>query len=131
MKYTDHKTVEELKIAYVGGGSQGWAWGLMSDLADAGDLSGEVALYDINKAAAERNAIIGNRFNELENARSKWNYYTTDTLEQALTGADFVVISIQPGTLDEMEVDVHMPGRRYIYDQNYAVWRRQLPAFLC
>ena len=34
MKYTA-KGVEELKIAYVGGGSRGWAWGLMSDLASA------------------------------------------------------------------------------------------------
>ncbi len=115
MRYTDHKSVEELKIAYVGGGSQGWAWGLMSDLADAGDLSGEVALYDINKAAAERNAIIGNRFNDLPDAKSMWSYYATDTLEQALTGADFVVISIQPGTLDEMEVDVHLPEKYGIY----------------
>ena len=37
MKYTD-KGVEGLKIAYVGGGSRGWAWGLMSDLAVAGDI---------------------------------------------------------------------------------------------
>ena len=36
MRYTDHNTVEDLKIAYIGGGSQGWAWGMMSDLADAG-----------------------------------------------------------------------------------------------
>lgn len=57
MRYTDHRTVEELKIAYVGGGSRGWAWGLMSDLADAGDLFGwidfdaysmdEDGLYDL------------------------------------------------------------------------------------
>ncbi len=25
-------TVSDLQIAYIGGGSKGWAWGLMSDL---------------------------------------------------------------------------------------------------
>ena len=52
MKYVDRK-VEELKIAYIGGGSRGWAWGLMSDLASADDISGEVALYDIDFEAAK------------------------------------------------------------------------------
>ena len=115
MRYTDHNTVEELKIAYVGGGSQGWAWGLMSDLAAAGDLSGEVALYDINHEAAMINQTIGNRYNDAEGCKSKWSYYATKTLEEALTGADFVVISILPGTFDEMAVDVHTPEKYGIY----------------
>ena len=46
MKYTKNGA-EEVKIAYVGGGSRGWAWGLMSDLAVAEDMSGDVYLYDI------------------------------------------------------------------------------------
>ena len=37
------------------------------------------------------------------------------SMEEALTGADFVVISILPGTFDEMAVDVHMPERLGIY----------------
>lgn len=47
MNYTDNK-VENVKIAYVGGGSRGWAWGLMSDLAGNADMSGSVYLYDID-----------------------------------------------------------------------------------
>ncbi len=39
----------DIKIAYIGGGSRGWAWGLMSDLASCSDISGEVDLYDIDK----------------------------------------------------------------------------------
>ena len=62
MKYTEHG-VEELKIAYIGGGSRGWAWKLMSDLAEADDISGQVDLYDIDLAAAKNNEIIGNKFN--------------------------------------------------------------------
>ena len=114
MKYTD-KGVEGIKIAYVGGGSRGWAWGLMSDLASAKDISGEVALYDIDLEAAKNNEIIGNKFNDAEGTNSKWSYKATSTLEEALTGADFVVISILPGTFDEMASDVHTPEKYGIY----------------
>ncbi len=116
MRYTeDYKKVEELKIAYVGGGSRGWAWGLMSDLATAEDISGEVCLYDIDVEAARTNEIIGNKIKDLPDCKSVWNYRATATLEEALTGADFVVISILPGTFDEMESDVHWPEKYGIY----------------
>ena len=116
MKYTDHKTVEGLKIAYIGGGSQGWAWGLMSDLSAADDISGQVALYDIDFEAAKKNEIIGNKFNSIPESKSHWDYYAVSTLEEALTGADFVAISILPGTLDEMHSDVHTP-------EKYGIWQ--------
>lgn len=114
MHYTQNK-VEDLKIAYIGGGSRGWAWGLMSDLAMAEDISGEVYLYDIDFDAAKQNEIIGNRIKELDNCKAEWNYRAVKTLEEALTGADFVVISILPGTFNEMESDVHTPEKYGIY----------------
>ena len=107
--------VTDLKIAYIGGGSRGWAWGLMSDLASAPDISGKVALYDIDKQAALDNVIIGQKFNNAEGALSHWDYEATDTLEEALEGANFVVISILPGTFKEMESDVHTPEKYGIY----------------
>ena len=73
MKHLGNK-VEDLKIAYIGGGSRGWAWGLMSDLAQAEDISGSVYLYDIDLNAAKNNEIIGNKVNALEGAKSVWNY---------------------------------------------------------
>ena len=114
MKYVGKK-VEDLKIAYIGGGSRGWAWGLMSDLAEADDISGRVDLYDIDYEAAQHNEIIGNKFNDLEGARSKWAYRAVKTIGEALTGADFVIISILPGTFDEMDSDVHAPEKYGIY----------------
>ncbi len=107
--------VEDIKIAYVGGGSRSWARGLMSDLVSADDISGKVALYDIDMQAAKDNAVIGNMFNNAEGAKSHWDYEASSTLEEALTGADFVVISILPGTFDEMESDVHAPEEYGIY----------------
>lgn len=107
--------VTDLKIAYIGGGSRGWAWGLMSDLAQAEDISGNVYLYDIDIKAAKNNEIIGNKINELEGAKSVWNYTASETIDEALKDADFVVISILPGTFDEMESDVHTPEKYGIY----------------
>ena len=110
MKYVNNK-VEELKIAYIGGGSRGWAWGLMSDLAEAPDISGDMYLYDIDFEAAKANEIIGNKYNDAPMSCSKWNYHAVETIGEALTGADFVVISILPGTFKEMESDVHTPEK--------------------
>lgn len=114
MKYKDHKATD-IKIAYVGGGSRGWAWKFMEDLALEPAMCGKVALYDIDQAAAKNNEIIGNQISAMDKALSKWKYETADSLKSALTDADFVVISILPGTFDEMESDVHLPERLGIY----------------
>lgn len=114
MKFENNK-VSEIKIAYVGGGSRGWAWGLMSDLASCNDISGDVYLYDIDFEAACDNEIIGNKFNNAENAKTVWNYHAVKTAKEAMTDADFVIISILPGTFDEMHSDVHTPEKYGIY----------------
>lgn len=114
MNYNGNKA-ENVKIAYIGGGSRGWAWGLMSDLAKVEDMSGEVYLYDIDYEAAQHNEIIGNRIKDLEGCKSDWKYKAVETIGEAMTGAQFVVISILPGTFDEMESDVHSPEKYGIY----------------
>lgn len=115
MDYIDNR-VENIKIAYIGGGSRGWAWGLMSDLAEAEDISGQVALYDIDYEAAKANEIIGNKYNDAPMSKSKWSYRAEKEIGDALTDADFVVISILPGTFKEMESDVHTP-------EKYGIWQ--------
>ncbi len=98
-----------VKIAYIGGGSKAWARSFMQDLALAGDLAGEVALYDIDVPAAERNQIIGTKIQQKQEALSDFQYTVSGSLEEALEGADFVIISILPGTFEDMRVDVHVP----------------------
>lgn len=107
--------IDNLKIAYIGGGSRGWAWGLMGNLALADDICGDVALYDIDFEAAKHNEIIGNRIKDNKDCKSPWNYKAYEKIGDALTGADFVIISILPGTFDEMESDVHCPEKYGIY----------------
>ncbi len=114
IKYTDGKA-ENIKIAYIGGGSRGWAWGLMSDLVSHDDISGDVYLYDIDNEAAQHNEIIGNMFNSVKGAKTKWNYKAVKDEAEAYKDADFVIISILPGTFDEMASDVHTPEKYGIY----------------
>ena len=101
---------KRIKLAYIGGGSKQWARVFMSDLASTEDLSGEIALYDIDLEAAQRNARIGARINSDPNTRSQFQYTVAPTLEAALEGADFVIISILPGTFQQMRSDVHAPA---------------------
>lgn len=106
---------QNLKIAYIGGGSRGWAWSLMKDLALAKGIAGRIALYDIDHEAAKHNEIIGNRILVDHPEASRWEYEMAPTLEKALDGADFVVVSILPGTFNEMGSDVHTPEKYGIY----------------
>ena len=114
MKYENNK-VRDLNIAYIGGGSRGWAWTFMTDLSMDDSLGGTIRVYDIDEAAAKNNEIIGNKLTSREDTTGKWDYVTCSTIGEALTGCDFVVISILPGTFDEMASDVHLPERLGIY----------------
>ena len=111
MRTETNPRAKELNVAYIGGGSRGWAWGFMMDLAMDEAMCGTVRLYDIDRPAAERNQIIGSKISAHPDAVSRWEYVVSDSLKDALTGADFVVISILPATFEEMRSDVHLPER--------------------
>lgn len=95
-----------LKIAYIGGGSRDWARKLMIDLALCPDLTGEVALYDIDMGSARLNEQLGNWMQSQDGVVSRWHYVAMSTLQEALQGTDFVIISIQPGPLELMRDEI-------------------------
>lgn len=105
----------DIRIAYIGGGSRGWAWKLMSDLALEPALSGTVSLYDIDHPAALANETIGNSLSGRPALPGSWRYRAVSSLGEALKGADIIVLSILPGTFEDMAVDVHMPESYGIY----------------
>ena len=96
----------DLKIAYLGGGSREWARKLMLDLALCPDLCGQVDLYDIDMGSARLNERLGNWLQDQPGVVSRWHYTAVSSIESALQGADFVVISIQPGTLETMAAEI-------------------------
>ena len=114
MKY-EGSAVKDLQVAYIGGGSRDWAWCFMRDLALEEQMEGTIRLYDIDREAAINNAVIGNRISAHPDAKARWKYITADSLQEALIGVDFVIISILPGTFDEMESDVHAPEKYGVY----------------
>ena len=63
-----------IHIAYIGGGSRGWAWGLMSDFALEKSISGKIYLYDIDFDAAKANEIIGNKLFSREEYKDRWQF---------------------------------------------------------
>lgn len=105
----------ELKIAYLGGGSREWARKLMFDLALAPELTGYVALYDIDLASARLNEQLGNWLQTQPGVVSHWRYETVAALGDALHGADFVVLSIQPGTLEVMRAEIAIAEKYGIF----------------
>jgi galacturan 1,4-alpha-galacturonidase len=104
----------DLRICYIGGGSRNWAWVFMKDLAFEKEISGRIMLYDIDMESARANESIGNAVMAAHNPGS-WRFVAEPSLQKALEGSDFVLISILPGDFAEMAVDVHAPERYGIY----------------
>ena len=78
----ENKQAKDLKLAYIGGGSRGWAWILMNDLAKSADLAGTVYLYDIDFDAAKANEAIGEKF-----PGDNWHYKAVPEIGEALVFA--------------------------------------------
>jgi len=104
-----------IKIAYIGGGSRGWAHALMTDLLLCPYFTGEVRLYDINRPMAELNAKFGNWLQSHPGAVSHWKYRVVPSLKTALKGVDFVFLSIQPGPIQAMKIDLEEPMKYGIF----------------
>jgi galacturan 1,4-alpha-galacturonidase len=88
---------------------------LMIDLALCPDLTGEVALYDIDMDSSRLNEQLGNWMQTQEGVVSSWKYLAVPTLQDALQNADFVIISIQPGPLELMAEDMALAENYGLY----------------
>lgn len=104
------ESVEDCRIAYVGGGSRSWALVLMNDLAQCPDLSGEVALYDVDQESARRNARLGQLVQTRPASVGDWTYTAVEELGDALAGADIVVLSTRDPPEDTVVHDLDIPA---------------------
>ena len=103
----------KLKIAMVGGGSYSWTYGLFSTFQDNPfyDRETELCLYDINEKAVNDTFSFCSYYNDLYPEKA---ITLTKTLseDEALEGADYVVIAISHGGLDA-ELEDHRIARRH------------------
>ena len=99
----------DVTIGYVGGGSQGWAHTFINDLLQCRDLSGTVALYDVDDEGARRNADLGNELATREEAVGDWTFEAHSELADALDGADFVICSTQDPPEETFVHDIDVP----------------------
>ena len=102
---------KHVRIAYIGGGSRGWALDLFRDLALSGTLHGEIVLHDIDIPAAEANLPIAEKIFSHPDARSHFDVSVEPELEPSLEGADIVVISIEPGPIEARHADLVIPEK--------------------
>jgi alpha-galactosidase/6-phospho-beta-glucosidase family protein len=108
--HEQHSEATEIKIAYIGGGSRQWAVGLMSDLALTPRLSGTLALYDIDFEAAAYNQRLSEEIFSHPQSQTKFTVRPERSLAETLRGADFVVISIEPGPTALRYADLEIPA---------------------
>ncbi|WP_101295873.1 family 4 glycosyl hydrolase [Halegenticoccus soli] len=106
---------ERVKIGYVGGGSRGWAYTLINDLAQCSEISGEVALYDVDYEGAKRNERFGNWVQERDDAVGDWTYTAVRDRETALADADFVVLSTQDPPSETFAHELDIPAEYGIH----------------
>ena len=104
-----------VKIGYVGGGSRGWAYTLVNDLAQCTDLAGEVALYDVDHESTTRNERFGNWVQEREDAVGEWTYTAVEDRADALEDADFVVLSTQDPPAETFAHELDVPAEYGLY----------------
>lgn len=99
-----------IRIAYISENTTNECWQFMSELA-AEEIEASVFFYDTDKQTSVANEAIGNRMREQPENKSNVIYIATDTIDEALKGADFVIVSLAVGNLDEMINDIYLPER--------------------
>ena len=103
-----------LKIALVGGGSYSWTPGVTAGILNCAYLEGsQVILYDLDPEALGLTADLVQRYRGLTGSRT--SLVQTTRREEALDGADYVVVTISTGGLQAMQVDLEVPERYGIF----------------
>lgn len=114
---------ENTKIVLIGAGSKEFSRGLIHDLVLDNELPQatqvEAVLVDINPKSLQ--TILGYAQRCVEVTGSAIKFSATVNREEALLGADFVLLSVAIGRMDLWEQDFRVPlsfGMRHIYGEN-------------
>ncbi len=101
--------MKETRICIIGGGSRLWAIQFMKDLAYNTMTHGTLVLYDIDKEAARNNVTVANQILKVNDSEGRFNIVAIDDIQEALTGCDLVIISVEPGNTECRFGDLKLP----------------------
>ena len=103
-------TKEPIRIVLVGGGSYAWTPRIATDIMLEPALAGcQLVIHDIDEAAQEELASYCRLVSERLGNRAE--VITESDLEEAVSGADFVLLTISTGGLDAMAHDIEIPAK--------------------
>ncbi len=98
------------KIVIVGAGSYSWGPTFLRDIFVSPALAGStVTLHDIDAARMDLNFRLGQKM--LADFSLDFRLEQTPSLDEALTGADFILLTITTGGLDTMRPDLEIPWK--------------------
>jgi len=101
--------MKDTHICIIGGGSRLWAIQFMKDLAINTMTHGSLVLYDIDKQAARNNVEVAQRVFAVNKSTGRFTVEARDGIQEALTGVDLVIISIEPGRTECRYGDLVIP----------------------
>ena len=101
--------MEKARICIIGGGSRLWAIQFLKDLTLQDKIKAHVVLYDIDKQAAINNEAVANEIFKVNGKSTVLSVSVADTLQEGLSGADFIIIAIEPGVTEIRKYDLGLP----------------------
>lgn len=109
-KQTNKQRFNDIKFVLIGGGSYGWTYKFLTDIACIPELHGmHIVLHDINPQALNIVKALGDKISNALNAELRIE--TTTNLDSALPGADFVGLTISTGGDDANFHDFAIPAK--------------------
>jgi alpha-galactosidase/6-phospho-beta-glucosidase family protein len=105
--------VARTRICFVGGGSYQWTPKLLTDLALTKDLAGTIVLHDVAPEPMAEMQRLGRKI--MERAGADFSIETSESLDDALRDAEFVIVTITTGGLEAMRQDLDIPLKYGIY----------------
>ena len=100
----------KVKIVLIGGGSYSWGPAVIGNILNNTYLNGsQVVLHDLDEEALEMTYCLALQY--VEATKSITQFSRTMVLEEALDGADYVVVTISTGGLPAMRFDLEISAR--------------------
>ena len=98
------------KIVVIGGGSYTWGPTFLRDIFATPELRGcEIVLHDIDASRVELVYALGQKM--LSDFGLDYHLNLNLSLEDALQGADFIILTITTGRLESMRADLEVPAK--------------------